>query len=389
MSSSSINLSSYLNGFGSQSFNDELNLKRPQIELINQADAGLRKIDESFSLLEKQPANAQILEMIASHQQQLILSIVGNINSEFAIAQMLAQGIESLGHQLEVLQGWTNGGLGMFENAMAEIFEAMKANGANSGYALEDLFQLAIMDFMSHGYGSDMDAIMRHFLESTGSGSHGYHEHWDGNKFSTNCKNLFEYMMQNAPEGSLCQSILNYMNNDCGGVDSLIDQFKNNFNEQGGFVCDTDYSDENGLSPMLRLALMSAYLSEHPNVEQSTIILFLTGSIGELNNFVTENTNFAGAMDFLFKNDGYQDDPANDGWRAVSQGGHMVIDWEGTGLGADYFKEIYSKFPPRELTDEEVKEVQNISDQIKMMQETLKYWLSVIRDGQLSIARNI
>ncbi|PNQ51695.1 hypothetical protein C1141_21315, partial [Vibrio agarivorans] len=144
------------------------------------------------------------------------MSIVGNINSEFAIAQMLAQGIEALGHQLEVLQGWTNGKIGMFENAMAEIFEAMKANGANSGYSLEDLFQLAIMDFMSHGYGSDMDDIMRHFLESTGSGSHGYHEYWNGSKFSANCEDLFEYMMQNAPQGSLCQSILNYMNNNCG-----------------------------------------------------------------------------------------------------------------------------------------------------------------------------
>ena len=149
----------------------------------------------------------------------------------------------------------------MFESAMAVMFEGIKNSGNTSGYALEDLFQLAIMDFMSHGYGGSnrYEDQMRHFLESTGSGSHGYHEHWDGAKFADACDDIFDFMMANSPPNSLCHEILTYMNEECGGVAELEKQYRFHFNDAGGFVCETGYSG--GLSPMLRMALMAGYLA--------------------------------------------------------------------------------------------------------------------------------
>ncbi|WP_194554311.1 hypothetical protein [Vibrio anguillarum] len=43
----------------------------------------------------------------------------------------------------------------------------------------------------------------------------------------------------------------------------------------------------------------------------------------------------------------------------------------------------------RPLTDEELKEVNRIGDQVRMLQETLKYWLQICRDELVAIARNI
>ncbi|OEF93828.1 hypothetical protein [Vibrio splendidus] len=359
-----------------------------QIELINKAEAELNKADVSIATLVKQPASAETLAMIAAQQKQVVMAMVGG-NPEQAIAMALAQSIEKYGKQLSVIQGWTNGGLAMFESAMAVMFDGIKTSGETSGYALEDLFQLAIMDFMSHGYGPAMDEQMRHFLESTGSGSHGYHESWDGAAFANNCQNVFNYMMNNAPQDSLCHDILIYMNDNCGGVSALQSQYRNNFNNTGGFVCDSGYPSSAGLSPMLRMALMAGYLTTNPKVEQSTIEMFLTAPIGTLDVFIQTNTSYASAIDYIFENDGYQNDPAHDGWREVTQNGHQVIDWEGRGLGSEYFEHMYNDFPPRELTDEDVEEINRIGDQVKMLQQTLKYWLSICRDEQMAIARNI
>ena len=79
----------------------------------------------------------------------------------------------------------------------------------------------------------------------------------------------------------------------------------------------------------------------------------------------------------------------DNGWREVDQNGHKVIDWNGVGLDAGYFKDMYTDFPPRELTDEDIKEINRIGDQVKMIQQTLKYWIQICRDELMAFARNI
>lgn len=363
-----------------------------QIDATNKAESELQKADKAITTLDGQPADAEVLAMVANHQKQVVMTMSG-ANPEDAIAMALAQGIEAYAKQLEIIKGWTIPGLPMFESAMAVMFEGIKNSGETSGYALEDLFQLAIMDFMSHGYGegkqgyASIEEQMRHFLESTGSGSHGYHEGWDGAKFADECGDIFNFMMANAPSDSLCHEILTYMDEECGGVSKLEKQYRYHFNDAGGFVCEEGYSG--GLSPMLRMALMAGYLAIEPKVEQSVIDMFLTAPISELDAYInnhTSNPHYDTAIEFVFNNDG---ETGSDGWREVSQRGHQVIDWNGIGLGAEYFENMYTNFPQRELTDEDIKEINRIGDQVKMLQQTLKYWLSICRDEQMAIARNI
>uniref|UniRef100_UPI0040477136 hypothetical protein n=1 Tax=Vibrio anguillarum TaxID=55601 RepID=UPI0040477136 len=365
------------------------------LKTLDKAQAELSKIDKKIASLNKQSASVETLAMLAAQQKQVVLAMLRG-NPEMAIAALLAQGIEKYGDQLADIQAWTNGGAAMFDAAMSEMFDSLVASGSTDGYTLEDLFQLAIMDFMSHEYPSTsvLDSIMGHFLESTGSGSHGYHEGWDGDGFARESDALFDHLLNNAPAGSLCHDILTYMNGTCGGKSALANQFRNNFDNAGGFVCDsTTYPSGMGLSPMLRFAIMSGYLAANPDIDQATIEMFLTMPIADLNTFISDTTTYSSAIEFLFDNDGYPGDDGfgnPSGWRpAGPQNNHAVIDWNGNGLSLPYFENLYATFPARELTKEELKEVNRIGDQIQMLQETLKYWLSIMRDEQLAAARNI
>ncbi|MEZ9201580.1 hypothetical protein AB4151_04125 [Vibrio splendidus] len=375
--------------------------KKPSLEL-NKLNNLTRESENMADTLEMQTGFAtskgatEALMAASVHQKEIVAQMMSS-NPEDSISLALAASIEAYGKQLEIIQGWTNGGLDMFESASALMFEAAKTaiqNGESSGFILEDLFQLAIIDFVAHGYGNDpeMEAMMMHFLESTGSGSHGIHENWDGNSFAEavlgagDTPSLYQYMYENSPENSLCHEILDYMDTECGGVEALADQYENHYSDNGAYIGNSDYPGSSGLSPMLRLALMSEYLAIYPQTTQDTINLFLTGSIEEIDTFISENTSYDSAISFICENDGYEDDR---GWRLLetSDGGY-IIDWYGTGLDETYFENLYSYFPGRELTEEEVEEVNRIGDQVKMLQQTLLYWLKICRDEQMAIARN-
>ncbi|AVI67756.1 hypothetical protein CKQ84_18955 [Shewanella sp. WE21] len=350
------------------------------------------KLDRSMQLTTRDAATVQMLATIMAAQKQIVLGMLSQ-NPEAAIAQLLAGSIENLAKQLELLKGWTEGGQPMFDSALQAIYEGLLKDGV-TGSELEDLFQLAMMDFISHtadypALPSGMKDMIMHYLESTGSGSHGFHEGWSGEKFAANCASIFDFMLNNAPNGSLCSEILHKMSSELNAPNSLVNQYKNHFTESGGFINDSSYPDDAGASPMLRMALMAAYLAKYPTVSQETIEMFLTAPVGELNAFISSNTpgeSYGSAMDFLYNSDG---SGSSSGWNTVHQQGHEVIDWYGVGLDATYFENMYTNFPARALTDEDIKEVNRIGDQVKMLQETLKYWIQICRDEYLAAVRNI
>ncbi|EKH9200313.1 hypothetical protein ACVD1N_07630 [Vibrio parahaemolyticus] len=365
-------------------------------------DSLVNESENVASMLELQtfatPKGATEALIAASlHQKQIVAQMMSS-NPEDAIALSLAASIEAYGKQLEIIQGWTEGGLEMFESAEALMFEAAKSaidNGETSGFILEDLFVLAIIDFVAHGYSDDpeMTAMMMHFLESTGSGSHGVHEGWNGEKFAEavlgteDTVSLYQYMLDNSPPNSLCHEILTYMDENLGGRQALAEQYNKHYEDEIGYIGNSDYPDSSSLSPMLRLALMAEYLAMYPQTEQDVINLFLTGSIGEIDVFINENTDYDSAITFICENDGYEEDR---GWRLLeTSDGNYIIDWYGNGLNQQYFIDLYSNFPPRDLTEEEIEEVNRIGDQVKMLQQTLLYWLKICRDEQMAMAQNI
>ncbi|WP_193222953.1 hypothetical protein [Vibrio harveyi] len=357
---------------------------------ITQAENNAMILDERNSLATKKEVSKALLA-VSAHQKQIVAQMVSS-NPEDSIALALSASIEAYGKQLTFIQGWTNGGLAMFESAERLMFEDLKdavERGETSGFVLEDLFVLAAIDFVAHGYGGDPDmkGDIMHFLESTGSGAHGVHEDWNNNKFADHTPSLYQYMLDNSPISSFCFEILTFIDKECGGSDALAEQYKAHYNDNGGYIGNFGYPDSNGLSPMLRLALMAEYLAMNPQTEQVTINLFLTGSISEIDTFISSNTSDDSAITFICENDGYMGDH---GWRLCSDGdGGYILDWYGIGLDEIYFEDLYSNFPPRDLTEEEIEEVNRIGDQVKILQQTLLYWLKICRDEKLAMTRNI
>ncbi|MBD2856349.1 molecular chaperone [Vibrio parahaemolyticus] len=314
-------------------------------------------------------------------------------NKESDISDSLLDAINQSAEDLSVLQGWTDGGSGMFNAANKVMFEALKEavqsnDFTKKGFALEDLFQLAVIDFMANS-ASKTDQAMKdklaHYLESTGSGSHGVHENWNGQKFADELQSVWDHIKTHAPENSLSKNILNYLETQAGGIDQLKIQYSTNFDARNGYAFRNNYDKENfGLSPMLRLAVMAKFLTKKPDIVQADLEKLMIGTFKEMEDIITKHFGSETVENLLT-------DGNSNGWQIINASGttDKIVDWNGTGLDLQYFKDLYTKFPSRVLGDEDIKEINRIGDNVKMIQQTLKYWYHILRDERLSIARNI
>ncbi|EGR1122281.1 TPA: molecular chaperone [Vibrio parahaemolyticus] len=314
-------------------------------------------------------------------------------NIESDISDAMLNAIDQSAKDLSILQGWTDGGVGMFNSANKVMFEALKQamqsnDPTKKGFALEDLFQLAVIDYMVNSNSSipdDLKNKMSHFLESTGSGSHGVHENWDGQKFANELKSVWDHIKTHAPENSLSKDILNYLETQAGGMEQLKTQYSTKFSTDNGYAFRDNYDKENtGLSPMLRLAVMAKFLTKKPDIVQADLEKLMIGTFKEMEDIITKHFGSETVENLLT-------DGNSNGWRIINASGttDKIVDWNGAGLDLQYFKDLYTKFPSRVLGDEDIKEINRIGDNVKMIQQTLKYWYQILRDERLSIARNI
>ncbi|ELB2161431.1 hypothetical protein QNZ85_003207 [Vibrio parahaemolyticus] len=339
-------------------------------------------LEQALSLLESDSLNVADLKMLTetlSHQRNA-LSLMSSRNAEADIANSLNGAIDQYAKELELIQGWTHGGKDMFNAANQVMFNTIVSSGNVSGIKLEDIFQIAIIDFMANNSNipTDVFGAMQHFLESTGTGSHGVHEGWDGTRFSQNTDLVWDYMKRNAGPNSLSREILNYLDT-VGGKSALKNQYSTAFDNSEGYAFNTGFNKDNGLSPMLRLTLMSNYLKGNPDIKQADMEIFLKGSFGEIESFVQDTTQER-LIDLLSK---------DSKWRVVDLYGKQVIDWDGVGLDSSFFVGLYQNFPPRVLSDEDTTNINRIGDTVKMIQQTLKYWIQIMRDERMAVARNI
>lgn len=362
-------------------------LPEPVITLLNDNT----KLEAPYSLTTLQTQLQQqkaALNSTSSHQS----SIDSNISDS------LLGAINKSTEDVSILQGWTEGGAGMFNAANKVMFEALKqelkqalqsTDGIKKGFVLEDLFQLAVIDFMANSSSStpeNMKKKMAHYLESTGSGSHGVHENWNGQMFANKLQNVWDYIKNNSSEHSLSKSILNYLETN-GGIEALKNQYNTQFNNQNGYAFRSNYDKQNyGLSPMLRLAVMSKFLSKKPDIVQADLELLISGKVNDIEGLLSKHLQTTTLEELLKDGNG-------NGWNIIdskdSKNNGKIVDWTGVGLDLKYFQDLYTKFPSRVLGDEDIKEINRIGDNVKMIQQTLKYWYQIMRDERVAIARNI
>ncbi|AVI67758.1 hypothetical protein CKQ84_18970 [Shewanella sp. WE21] len=356
--------------------------------LIKSAVQLEEKLDRSLLLTTRDAATVQMLATIMAAQKQIVLGMLSQ-NPETAIAQLLAGSIESLAKQLELLQGWTDGGAAMFESALALMLAKIEEGGVQPE-ELEDLFQTALLEIMVNPekYGltdwyNQNKADISHILESTGSGSHGLHEGaYDTPKELADITHkLFEGILSqgNIPQGSLLAQVMGTLAA-AGGANALSNQIENHYYDSYGWWTNGSNTD---LSPMLRLFILSESLKAHSAMTQEEVEMILSGSVDDINSYINK-TFGQDTLSWFLDSTQWQ---WQDGYNYPN--GTSQIDWVGDGININDLTTLYSNFPGRALTDEDIKEINRIGDQVKMLQETLKYWIQICRDEYLAAVRNI
>ena len=360
---------------------------------IGKAEKDLEKIDPAIALIDKQPADSEILAMVANHQKQVVQSMVSG-NPEDAIALALAASIEVYSKQLEEIQRWTEGGEGTFEAMLQLMFEDIVSTQPLSTEDYENLLQVLVLDLMINAeeYGlsdwmneSQTKDWTSHILEVVGSGNHSTHPGQSGWQSASEIADSIEGFLNaliaeagnSLPEDSLAGQIIKIFEDE--GISNIADDIETSFHSNHGGIDTAD-----NYSPMLRLSSISELMSQVP-LSQEEVEVVLTGSKADVDKLVKDKTGENTGIDLLVNSPNSEWQVRTDPDTGLGQG----VDYIGNGIDYDVRVSLYTNFPPRELTDEELKEVNRIGDQVKMLQQTLKYWLQICRDEQMSIARNI
>ncbi|WP_158161010.1 molecular chaperone [Grimontia hollisae] len=338
------------------------------------------------------PYSPETLQALLQKQKAALRSTPpnpGNVESNISDAMLEAIGKST--EDLSILQGWTEGGAAMFNSANKVMFETLKkllqsSDETKKGFAREDLFQLAVIDFMANNENiqKEIKDNMAHYLESTGSGSHGIHEGWNGQKFADELQSVWGHIKTHSQENSLSKEILNILDQN-GGIDALKTQYTSKFDDANGYAFRDNLDTGNyGLSPMLRLAVMAKFLTKNPDIVQADLEMFMTGTVKDIEDLISKHLGGSITLKSLLTE-------GEGGWKIIDgvNGTGKIVDWTGVGLDLNYFTDLYTKFPSRVLGDEDLKEINRIGDNVKMIMQSLKYWYQILRDERVAIARNM
>ncbi|MDE1265077.1 hypothetical protein [Vibrio aestuarianus] len=383
--SSIVNRASLFKNEESNTNNNSSNSELDNRALFEKLDRDIDIVDNELNFMQQN--NIQTLASVTLHQKEIALKMAVNIGSEALVAYMLAESMEAYSQQLLAISESTAGGLIGFTDAMKQMFESIFGDGSVDGTELEDAFQLALMDVIMHPENYNLTSQqmedIQHFLEATGSGSHGVHEGYDGDRFAALVSDLFDTIQNQAPDGSLAKQILDALSQQYNCPQALQDQFANNW----GTITDwqADWQSGQDLSPLMRMVILSSLLSGGElTVEEYQLII--SGDLQDINQLINRlHPSINNIVDYINQEvDGWNIHIGND----PNQGFGMNYG-SSEGVTSNYFNTLSENLPQRPLTDEEIKEINRIGDQVKMIQQTLKYWLQVVRDEQLSVARNI
>ncbi|GIB52595.1 hypothetical protein [Vibrio cholerae] len=402
--------------------------------------------NSSLSVLQKAVTSAEMLNGVLDASsfsledlkqviagQQSIVNVLQSRNREEQITQTLANSINHNAASIEYIQGWTNGGVAMFNSALTFQCNNLLSQSTN-GILKEDLFQIALLDIMVNSstygvkytqlYENNRDAFA-HLLESIGSSSHCLHEHdWNTpSKISDRVTQLYNQILalKPFPQDSLLGSVINKLETE-GGINTFASEILNNYSSaEGNYTLVSPGPVK--YSTMLSLYILSVILEKKPDISQSVVQDILSGDKHKIDDFIKDTfgsiTNTNPKIDY----DGFLFLAENTSWviqvnnlntfnsvipgvsanlsilqnlgiadiynNGTNPPNGAQIDWSGNGIDIPQLISLYNKFPPRDLDENDIKELNRLGDETRLIMETLKYWISILRDSKISVARNI
>ncbi|EJG0784433.1 hypothetical protein NOL18_16635 [Vibrio parahaemolyticus] len=375
-------------------------------------------LDQALSLLESDPSCNADLKTLSDtvNNQRSALSLMSSRNAEVDIANSLQDSIDDYAKELELIGMWVEGGKGGFYVALDKIANNL-FNQSTPSY--EDLFQVALIDVLINAadYGLENDVKFMQYLswciEYIGTGQHNT---WiddlpsppsltedrnnqgilNGN-LTKLAKDVWSTIYQKIGSGDIPTSSLAYraMNLISGGssvsstlpssLENKLD--KNNYfsANSGGWITTTN----NNMSPMMRLMLLTQALGDD-DLSKAELETILTGTLQEVNNLTQSKFQKHPYEYILAKDPIWQNSQHTNASGGVStpSGVNITMDYAGK-LNQTYLTGLYQNHPSRVLGDDEITDINRIGDTVKMIQQTLKYWIQIMRDERMAIARNI
>lgn len=299
------------------------------------------------------------------------------------------------------------------------MFDAMHLDDNSTFTDTENMFQLALMDAMTHAgeYGLDekLTYQISMLLTYTGSGQHNNwidtlpvppateHETYTGgcalDSFQKIATYVIDALLVKMKDGSISATSITYhaidvVNGRTGTTNGLDKGLKwdNYKNGQGqGWIT----SNLTTLSPLIRTVALSALLEKNNSMSLEDINIVMTGSKADVDKITQQLLN-KNAIDVVLSRPG--------GWQNMSSRrsnatptAPVPMETKGlkqyfgfnNGLTDTVIFSLFSDFPQRQLTDAEIKSVNTLGDNAKMLYELLKFQLEKMNETRQAVAGNI
>lgn len=327
--------------------------------------------------------------------QRNVVSVIATTTEDPAITDSLTASIEKNAQFLLDIQNSIGlpSGKKELSQAVQVMFNSITRGGflSSSGVANEDLFQLALIDCMINHeqYRLPFEVIetANTMLDRIGSASHS-----NAGEELIDITNLLNYLWNflasgvNAgriPGNSMVRHAMERIAGQWPLPTSLPQDVRDWFQPYNYNSVSSDgwiNNDLQHLSPMLRISIYGMTFKQITDEADRQIIL--TGSKAEIDRLLTDTVGKDALT--LLTSSGKWNNPGT----SLPSGASQSLSYIGP-VDASFFTELVTNCAKTALTKEDIKEVNNIGDQVKMLMQTLKYWLTTLRDEQLSIARNI
>ncbi|EJG1561886.1 hypothetical protein ACKOZB_003281 [Vibrio parahaemolyticus] len=380
------------------------------------ADESVTNLDQALLLLDSDPSSNADLKTLSDtvNDQRRALNLISARNAEVDIANSLQDSIDDYAKELELIGMWVEGGKGGFYVALDKIANNLFSQSSPN---YEDLYQIALIDVLinSTDYGLENDAKFMQYLswciEYIGTGQHNTWiddlpappntiENKDNYGINNgHLKKLAENVWSNIykkinsgdiPTSSLAYRAMSLISGNSvastlpSSLGNKLDK-NNYFNaNNGGWITTTN----NNMSPMMRLMLLTQSLGDD-DLSKAELETILTGNLKDINDLTQSKFNKHPYEYILEKDKAWQDSE-----HAGAQGGStpsgvtITLDYAGR-LNQTYLTQLYKNHPSRVLGDDEITDINRIGDTVKMIQQTLKYWIQIMRDERMAVARNI
>ncbi|ENM0977123.1 hypothetical protein AB6R07_003098 [Vibrio parahaemolyticus] len=381
------------------------------------ADESVTNLDQALLLLDSDPSSNADLKTLSDtvNDQRRALNLISARNAEVDIANSLQDSIDDYAKELELIGMWVEGGKGGFYVALDKIANNL-FNQSPPNY--EELFQVVLIDVLINAadYGLENDANFMQYLswciEYIGTGQHNtwiddlpappsivenQNNHGINNgNLKKLADNVWRNIHQKITSGDISTSSLAYramgLISGGNGVSSTLPSSlgnkldKNNyFNaNSGGWITTTN----NNMSPMMRLMLLTQALGDD-DLSKAELETILNGSLQEINS-LTQSKYQKHPYEYILAKDPIWQNSDHSGAQGASKptGVTITLDYAGK-LNQTYLTSLYQNHPSRVLGDDEITDINRIGDTVKMIQQTLKYWIQIMRDERMAIARNI